>query len=128
MNRFKILRVFCGWYLFDHDSSTGKIIHCKMTRLACGLICSQSGAQFCLQQTVANTEVEIFKLTRDLASSSIYVEDFLTSVSSTQELFTVYDEIRKLMHSGGFHLTKFFTNFQELCAKFLPEDCAPSIV
>ena len=114
------------WFL--DDSPTGKIIHCKMARLAYGLICSQSGAQFCLQQTVANTEVEISKFTRDLASSSFYVDDFLTSVSSTYELFTVYDEIRKLMHSGGFHLTKFFTNFQELRAKFLPEDCAPSFV
>ena len=88
-----------------------------MTRLAYGLIGSQSGAQFCLQQTVANNEVEISKFTRNLASS-FYVDDFLTSVSSIHELFTVYDEIRKLMHSGGFHLTKFYTNFQELRASF----------
>ena len=65
------------WFL--DDSPTGKIIHWRMTRLAYGLICSQSGAQFCHQQTVANNEVEISKFTRDLASS-FYVDDFLTSV------------------------------------------------
>ena len=111
------------WFL--DDSSTSKIIHCKMTRLAYGLICSQSGAQFCLRQTVANTEVEISKFTRNLASSSFYVDDFLTSVSSTHELFTVCDEIWKLMHSGGFHLTKFFYQFSRAsCKVFAGRLCA----
>ena len=101
------------WFLNDFPSA--EIIHCRMTRLAYGLICSQSEAQFCLQQTVLRNEIEASSLTVGLANSSFYV-------------LTLYSEIVPLLESGGFYLTKFLTNCPELHAKISCEDYARSSV
>ena len=52
--------------------------------------------------------------TVELTSSSFYVDDFLTSVSSSAELLSFYSEVRALLSAGGFYLSKFCTN----CPKF----------
>ena len=77
-------------------------MHCRMTRLAYCLLCSQSGAQFCLRKTVLSNEVDVSLESVDLALDSFYVDDFLTSVASTAELETLYHEIKALLDSSGF--------------------------
>ena len=63
-----------------------------------------------------------------MAKSSFYVDDFLASISTKAELFTLHSEIKSLLQSGGFYLTKFHTNCRELQDKILPEDRAPSTI
>ena len=119
---------FMRFLWFRNDSPTSEIIHCRMTRLAYGLICAQSGAQFCLQQAISRNEVGVSAFTVDLASSSFYVDDFLTSASSQSKLLILHSEIFELLQSGGFFLTKFHTNCHELRNKISPGDCSQSSV
>ena len=119
---------FLRFLWFFNDSPSAEIIHCRMTRLAYGLICSQSEAQFCLQQTVLRDEIEASSLTAGLANSSFYVMTFWQVFFSRSELLTLYSEIVPHLESGGFYLTKFHTNCPELHAKISCEDYARSSV
>ena len=60
-----------------------------MTRFAFGLLCSQSGGQFCLRKTILSDEVDASPEAINLTLDSFYVDDFLTSVASTAELETL---------------------------------------
>ena len=93
-----------------------------MTRLAFRLLCSQSGAQFCLQAA----EIGASSKTVELASSSFYVDDFLTSVSSSAELLSLYSEVRALLSAEGFNLTKFCTNYPKVREVLPPGDASLS--
>jgi len=119
---------FLRFLWFRNDSPECEIIHCRMTRLAFGLLCAQSGAQFCLQKTVSNNEVGVSKLTVDLASSCFYVDDLLASVCTKSDLLILFNEIKVLLESGGFPLTKFYTNCLDLRGEIPPDECAPSPV
>ena len=77
---------FLRFLCFKDDLLSGDVIHCRMTRLAYGLLCSQSGAQFCLRRAISNNETAAAPETLELALHSFYVDDLLTSVSASSEL------------------------------------------
>ena len=68
-----------------------------MTRLAYGLLCSQSGAQFCLRRAISNNETAAAPETLELALRSFYVDDLLTSVPASSELLKFFKEITALL-------------------------------
>ena len=119
---------FLHFLWFIDNNLSGKTVHCWMTRLAYGLLCSQSGAKFCLRKTILSNEVDVSSETVDLALDSFYVEDFLTSVASTADLETLHHEIKTLLDSGGFQICKFGPNCKDLHAAIPLDDLAPSFV
>ena len=81
---------FLRFLWFKDDLLSGDVIHCRMTRLAYGLLCSQSGAQFCQRRAILNNENAAAPETLELALRSFYVDDLMTSVSASLELLKVF--------------------------------------
>ena len=119
---------FLRFLWFKDNLLSGDAIHCRMTRLAYGLLCSQSGAQFCLRRAILNNETAAAPETLELALRSFYVDDLLTSVSASSELLKFYEEITALLESGGFPLCKFGINCEMLLSQIPRKDLAPSFV
>ena len=88
---------FLRFLWFDNNDLNAEMIHCRMTRLAYGLLCSQSGAQFCLNRAITSNEARVSQETVETALSFFYVDDLLTSASSSSLLRKFYFEIKEML-------------------------------
>jgi len=114
---------FLRFLLSKDNSLAGEVLHCPMTWLAYGLLCSQSGAQVCLRKTILNNEVKVSPESVNSALSS-----YLASFAFVSELQKLFCEIKILLESRGLKLCKFGTNCEALQAVIPAEDLAPSFV
>ena len=58
---------------------------------------------------------------------NVYVDDVCCSCKSEDSAIELIDQLRNLLKSGGFHLTKFLSNNQRVLSSIPQKDLAPSV-
>nr|XP_021322660.1 uncharacterized protein LOC108179640 [Danio rerio] len=82
--------------------------------------CSNFGLKYLASQGHGSFSEEAIKFIQ----RSFYVDDGLTSVSTSAEAIHLVDEARALCKTGNLRLHKFVSNDMEVIATIPPEDCA----
>ena len=94
-------------------SEDGSIIEYRMTSHLFGGVWCASSSTFALRKTVEDS-VTASDLVRDTVHKAFYVDDMLKSVKSKEEAKGVIGETKQALKHGGFNLTKFVVNNQQL--------------
>ena len=84
-------------------------------------------AAFALRQTALDNVVDAEKDVVDTVVSDIYVDDWCKSCSHEQEAIELIEQLRLLLASGGFRLTKFLSNSTQVLSSVPQEDLAPKV-
>jgi hypothetical protein len=102
-----------------------------------GSISSPSCANFALKKTAKDNKEDFSPLAISTVEKDFYVDDCLKSVESDEVAIPLVQELRQLLSKGGFRLTKWSSNSQNVL-KSLPEveraasvknlDCASSLI
>lgn len=79
-----------------------------------GATSSPSCANFALRKTAKDNESEFDPITVETVLSNFYVDDCLKSVSTTNQAIQLTSQLRGLLARGGFRLTKWLFNDQEV--------------
>ena len=74
---------------------------------------SSTYANYALQQCAKLFEME-HSIASQVVMDNFYVDDMLLSVHTTEQASEIIHEIKSLLAKGGFNLTKWFSNFEEI--------------
>ena len=85
-------------------------------------------ANFALKQTILDNKEEMSKLTVDIASNNIYVDDCIASVETVEDAKQVIEELTMIMKNGGFRLRKWLSNEKEVLTGVPKEDLASKVL
>ena len=85
-----------------------------MTSQALWVMSSPSNSRVVLKKIAAANRTGSSTATVKTVKNNFYVDDRLKSSSSVTELSTIVDEIRPLLASRGFRLTKFVNNCSQV--------------
>ena len=66
-------------------------------------------------------------LTVETVLKSFYMDDLLSSVDSLEVACKLANELISILAQGGFHLTKFMSNSNEVLASLPAADCSPKM-
>ena len=77
-------------------------------------VSSPSCINFELKKAADDNEVEYGPEAADTLSKNFYVDNMLKSVASVPEAVTLVKNARRMCRAGGFILTKFVSNDEEL--------------
>lgn len=80
-------------------------------------------ATYAMRRTLEDQQVED-EFVRDVVRRSFYVDDCLRSVTSIEDAKKVTKEVKEVLKKGGFNLTKFVTNKEEILEEISMEDRA----
>lgn len=95
---------------FDNN---GDVVTYRMTRHVFGGVWCASSATYALRRTIVDNP-NVDSLVSDTVLRSFYVDDCLRSLDDKAEITTVIQGTRAVLQSGGFKLTKFVANDQDL--------------
>ena len=84
-----------------------------------GATSSPSCANFGHWQTAEDNQQEFSKDAVDSVKNNFYIDDCLKSVPSENKAIVLVDELHQLLSKGGFCLTKWISNLQNII-KFIP--------
>nr|XP_039259008.1 uncharacterized protein LOC120335544 [Styela clava] len=104
----------------DGDISKEPVPH-RMRVHIFGAASSPSCAAFCLKQTAVKFGNEHKPRISEIVNEDFYVDDCLTTAESVDEGIEIVKELTQLMSKGGFNLTKWLTNNDELLS-MIPEE------
>ena len=90
----------------------------QMTVHLFGATSSPSCANFALKKTALDNSSDFNQETVQTVLNNFYVDDCLKSVPTTTDAIQLSTEIRELLSMGGFRLTKWLSNDQEVLKKF----------
>ena len=103
-------------FLWWHDGDlTRKPLSYRMTVHPFGGVWSPSCAAFALQRTLADRKNE-FPEASSIAAQGFYVDDLLISMDSTEKAKTAAQQLREMLASKGFRLTKWMSTHREVLA------------
>ena len=105
---------------------TGPLLQYRMCRVTFGVSASPYLAVRTLQQTVRD-HGEGYPEASAHTLQSFYVDDFLGGANSTQEALQLYQDIRGILHKGGFNLTKWRSSSKEVL-KEIPADLQEAVL
>ena len=91
-----------------------------------GAKCSPCCAAFALRRTATDNAVGVDDDTMRTVMHNIYVDDLCKSCATTEDAKRIVSQLRNLLVSGGFHLTKFVSNTREVLAEIPSESLASS--
>ena len=94
----------------------------RMTVHLFGATSSPSCASFCLKQSANLFEGSCSEATNNAIDKAFYVDDCLLSVDSVEEGAVMVEEMRRVLSSCGFHLTKWLSNKEEMLHSVPEED------
>ena len=86
-----------------------------------GAASSPACANFALQQTTIDNDLSFSKKTIDTVLENFYMDDCLKSVGSAEEAIKESDELTRLLKRGGFNLTKWLSNSDQVISNFALE-------
>ena len=95
----------------------------KYIRLIFGATCSPSRAIFVLQKC-ANDHKQEHPVAYTSIMQQFYMDDFMQTYPSEEEAHRSANEIKTVLHTGGFNLTKFLSNSAAALDNLLEEDNA----
>ncbi|PZC71939.1 hypothetical protein B5X24_HaOG212252 [Helicoverpa armigera] len=94
--------------------------HFRLLRVTFGTACAPYLAVKTLQR-LADEEQARYPTASSITKKDYYMDDLLTGCETLQEAKHIYNEMNKLMNSGGFELQKFSSNNQDLLT-YIGED------
>ena len=106
--------------------SSGKVVEYRMNAHIFGGVWCACIATYAMRKTLEDQKVED-EFVVDVVNRSFYVDDCLRSVSSVEEAKKVVVDVKQVLQEGGFNLTKFVTNDEEVLATIKEEDRAKEI-
>jgi len=112
---------------FAGNDFTQPFIEYQMRTHVFGAKCSPCCAAFALRRTATDNVVDSDEDTVKTVLRNIYVDDLCKSCATTEEVMRVVIQLRSLLVSGGFYLTKFVSNSKEVLQHLPPEDLASSV-
>lgn len=92
-----------------------------------GVTSSPSCANFGLWQAAEDNQQEFSKNAVDRIKSNLYVDDYLTSVSSENKTTVLVDELREQLSKRGFRLTKWISNSRNVIKYIAMSERAGSV-
>ena len=91
----------------------GKLMPYQYNRHIFGANSSPTCANYALQQCAKLFELE-HPIALQVVMDNFYVDDMLISVHTTEQASEVIHELKSLLAKGGFSLTKWISNFEEI--------------
>ena len=88
---------------------------------------SPTCANYALHQVAKYNAIDDENLVK-VVQRNFYMDDFLKSVRTLQEAIQLYQKVRKLLIKGGFNLTKWITNDEEVKSQISEADTSTKIV
>lgn len=112
---------------FEEHNLQGDIVEYRFTRWPFGLNCSPFAATFAKNKTAQDNVVKVSAQAVDTILRNFYVDDCLKSTQTIEEAIKLIQELRVLLQSGGFHLTKFIGNSAEMLQSLPSSELSPSL-
>ena len=100
----------------------------RMVKHLFGATSSPSVANFCLRKTAQLHREEFDKEVIETVNRDMYVDDMMKSTSTTEKAISLASQLRTLLKKGGFRLTKWYSNDQEVMATIPESERAKSVV
>ncbi|XP_077976208.1 uncharacterized protein LOC144432057 [Styela clava] len=110
----------------DGDISKEPVPHRVLVHIF-GAASSPSCAAFCLKQTAVKFGNEHKPRISEIVNEDFYVDDCLTTAESVDKGIEIVKELTQLMSKGGFNLTKWLTNNDELLSMISEEKRAKCV-
>ena len=92
-----------------------------------GAMSSPSIAAFALRRAALDKETRADLATVETVLENIYVDNLCKSCTSVKQAISLVDQLRRLLSSGGFRITKFLSNNKQVLDSIPPEDHAAAI-
>ena len=108
----------------DGDISKSPHDYCMLTHVF-GARCSPCCAAFALRKTAEDNLTGADEKTLIAVRNNIYVDDLCVSCDNIEEASRLIKQLCDLLKSGGFRLTKFLSNNNEVVSSIPLEDRAP---
>ena len=108
-----------------HDEEGNEVTFRMKVHIFGGVWCP-SIATYAMRRTVEDQQVSDEFISK-VINKSFYVDDMLQSVSSLDEVEKVTSDVRTVLKEGGFNLTKFISNNQQVLSGIPEEDKAKEI-
>ena len=109
----------------NHDLS-GSVAEYRMRSHVFGAKSSPCCAAYALRKAASDNETGADADTVETVASNIYVDDLCKSCPTRQEAIELVTQLRQLLASGGFKLTKFLSNDKDILLSIPQDDLAPS--
>ena len=106
--------------------SGGEVVQYRMKAHIFGGVWCACIATYAMRKTLEDQEIKD-EFVVDVVRRSFYVDDCLRSVSSVDDARKVVEDVKDVLQKGGFNLTKFVTNSEEILATIKEEDRAKEI-
>ena len=113
-------RDYLRFLWFANDNTANQSVVHRMTAHLFGGVWSPSCANFALRKCASDKETSYDQETIKTVQNNFYVDDCLRSVPTPEKAIKIISELRHLLSTGGFHLTKFLSNSREVM-KTIPE-------
>ncbi|XP_054869314.1 uncharacterized protein LOC129349591 [Amphiprion ocellaris] len=92
-----------------------------------GATSSPSCASYALKRCAEDNKDRFDAVAVDTVLHNFYVDDCLKSVASEQEAVKLHQDLTAICQAGGFRLTKWMTNSQNVLSSIPPEDRATEV-
>jgi hypothetical protein len=106
---------------------TKQLVEYRMTKHVFEAKYSPSIADFCLKKTADLEKDGIEPEAVETVKKNIYIDNLMKSTSTTQKAVNLVDQLRELLARGGFRLTKWCSNDQEVLAAIPESERAKSV-
>ena len=107
--------------LWDDGDPDKEISDYEMTAHVFGETSSPSCSNFALRRTAKDNEQQHGKEITQILDRSFYVNNLLISFPVVNQAVTAIEQLQELCSRGGFNLTKFIINKQQVI-KLIPDD------
>ena len=112
---------FLKFLWWDNSNPDKEIIDYEMTAHVFGGTSSPSCSNFALRRTAKDNEQQYGKEITQILERSFYVDDLLKSFPTVNQAVNAIKQLQELCSRGGFNLTTFISNKQEVI-KSIPDD------
>ena len=111
-------------FLWREDTTFDVVVH-QYTRHIFGARDSPTCANFALRKT-ATDNMSTYPETASVVNETFYIDDYLDSFENVTDEIKISRDLVSLLKLGGFNLTKFVSNVDEVTSAMNPEDCETS--
>ena len=112
---------------FSENDFKQPLVEYQMQTHVFGAKCSPSCAAFALRRTAMDNAVDADEATTHTVLRNIYVDDLCKSCATEEEATRLVVQLRELLVSGGFYLTKFVSNAKGVLENLAAKDLASSV-
>ena len=108
-------------FLWRENTTSDVVVH-QYTRHIFGALDSPTCANFALRKT-ATDNMSTYPEAASVVNEKFYISDYLDSFKNVTHAIKINRDLVSLLELGGFNLTKFVSNADEIASAMSPEDC-----